>query len=70
MLVAGKIKKDKKDKDKGDALNGVKLGDVVEGIVDGVELFGIFIEFWVKKRSMKALCHISEVSHYHALRST
>jgi len=53
--------------DKGDAKLTEKLcklreGDVVQGLVDGVETFGVFVDFWAKKQQYRGLIHISEVS--------
>jgi polyribonucleotide nucleotidyltransferase len=35
---------------------------VVDGLVDGVETFGIFVDFWSHKEEYRGLCHISQVS--------
>jgi hypothetical protein len=35
---------------------------VVDGLVDGVETFGIFVDFWSHKEEYRGLCHISAVT--------
>ena len=42
--------------------SGLCVGKLVSGVVSGVEKFGLFIEFWYKKKERKGLCHISMVS--------
>jgi len=40
----------------------LREGEVVQGIVDGVEPFGVFVDFWAKKQRYRGLVHISEVT--------
>lgn len=56
-----------KDKGKEDAkviekLCKLREGEVVQGLVDGVESFGVFVDFWSKKQQYRGLIHISEIT--------
>ena len=47
-------------------LGKLEIGAVVEGIVDGTESFGVFIDFFFKKTQFRGLCHVSEVTTTHS----
>lgn len=66
---AGKSEPESKKKQKTQQPSGklrkLELGAVVDGIVDGVEDFGVFIDFFHKKNQFRGLCHVSEIMDQH-----
>jgi predicted RNA-binding protein with RPS1 domain len=54
---------DKKAKEPKTQLKALKVGTIIDGVVNGVVDYGVYVDFFHAHKSQKGLIHISEVSN-------
>lgn len=50
------------DKEQEERIKGIKVGDMMEGIISGIVDFGLFIQLKNEEKDLEGLIHISEVA--------
>lgn len=50
------------DKEQEERIKGIKVGDMMEGVISGIVDFGLFIQLKNEEKNLEGLIHISEVA--------